>query len=305
MTRQWKRNVEVLVGSNDNGLLVQHLRINFDIVKTVDEIPNSCVVKIYNLTQAHQALIKEEYKDLVIKAGYLGSERLIFSGSIKFVYQYREGKDYVTEIEGGDGDEDYKNAVINETLAAGTNDSQLIDKAVKTFSKTSKGSVTVKAKTRRRGKVVTGNTRDILREVSIKQGLNWSIQDGELTMIPVDDVLPDEAIVINSETGMLAAPETNDRGISVKLLLNPQLKIGAAIQLENNHIKAARTKAKPLATSREKSESVQEAPVRQDPDGIYKVIKINHKGDNRGNDWFSEIECIGISEPIPQSRNVK
>jgi hypothetical protein len=304
MSRQWKRNVEVLVGSQDEGIVVNQLRILFDITKTVDEIPNSVVVKIYNLNPTNEAKIKNEYKDMVVRAGYVDQERLIFTGSIKYVYRYREGNDYVTEIEGGDGDEDYKTSVINETLAAGTSDSQLIDKAVSTFGTTKKGHVKLKGKTRRRGKVVTGNTRDIVRQVAIRNGANWSIQDGQLTIVHVDDTLPDEAIVINSETGMLSAPETNDRGIAVKCLLNPQLKINGTIQLNNNDIKAKRNRPQSLAVPREKKEDVQQDPVRQDPDGIYKIIKITHKGDNRGNDWFSEIECVGIGEPIPKSRNV-
>jgi hypothetical protein len=305
MTRQWKRNVEVLVGKQEDGLLIKNLRIMFDITKTVDEIPNSAIIKIYNLNPINENKIKDEYKDIVVRAGYADQERLIFTGSIKYVYRYREGNDYVTEIEGGDGDDDYKNATINETLAAGTTDEQLIDKAVDTFKTTTKGTVKLKGKARRRGKVVTGNTRTVLKNVAARNGANWSIQDGELVIVPVDDILPDEAIVINSQTGMLSAPETNDRGIAVKCLMNPQLKINGAIQLDNNSIKAKRNRPQSLATPREKQETVQQNPVRQDPDGIYKVIKLTHKGDNRGNEWYSELECVGINEPIPKSRGAQ
>lgn len=303
MSRQWKRSVEVLVGSSDEGIVIKRLRITFDITKTVDEIPNSVIVKIYNLSPANEAKIKDEYKEMVVRAGYVGKERLIFTGSIKYVYRYREGNDFITEIEGGDGDDDYKNATINETLSAGTSDAQLIDKAVATFKTTKKGHVKLKGKTRRRGKVVTGNTRTILKNVAQRNGANWSIQDGELVIVPVDDVLPDEAIVINSQTGMLGAPETNDKGIAVKCLMNPQLKINGTIQLNNNGIKAKRNRPQSLAVPREKTEDMQKNPVRQDPDGLYKIIKITHKGDNRGNEWASEIECIGIGEPIPKSRS--
>lgn len=305
MSRQWKRNVEVLVGKQEEGLLIKNLRITFDITKTVDEIPNSAVIKIYNLNPINENKIKDEYKDITVRAGYADQERLIFTGSIKYVYRYREGNDYVTEIEGGDGDDDYKNATINETLAAGTTDEQLVNKAVETFKTTTKGAVTLKSKARRRGKVVTGNTRTVLAKVAARNGANWSIQDGELVIVPVDDLLPDEAIVINSQTGMLGAPETNDKGIAVKCLMNPQLKINGAIQLDNNSIKAKRNRPQSLATPREKQESVQENPVRQDPDGIYKVIKLTHKGDNRGNEWYSELECVGINEPIPKSRGAQ
>jgi hypothetical protein len=304
LARQWKRNVEVLVGAGDEGLLVKDLRIAFDITKTVDEVPNTAIIKIYNLNPANEAKIKDEYKDVVVKAGYVDQERLIFSGSIKYVYRYRQGNDYITEIDGGDGDSDYKNATINETFAAGTTDDKIVDKAVATFGTTTKGTVQLKGNARRRGKVVTGNTRKILKDVATQNGANWSIQDGELVMIGADGMLSDEAIVVNSHTGMLNAPEINDRGVAVKLLLNPQLKINGAVKLNNNSIKAKREQPQTLATTREKREKIQQVPVRQDPDGIYKVIKITHRGDNRGNDWYSDIECVSIGEPVPKSRNV-
>jgi hypothetical protein len=303
MSRQWKRNVEVLVGKEGDGLLIRDLRIVFDITKTVDEIPNSAVIKIYNLRPDNEQRVKNIFEDISVRAGYLDQERLIFTGSIKYVYRYREGKDYITEIEGGDGDQDYKVAVVNETLAAGTTDDHVIEKVTKSFKKTIKGTTQVSKKARRRGKVISGNSRTVLNKLSIRNGANWSIQDGKLVIVDVDKTLDDEAIVINSQTGMLSAPEINDRGIAVKCLLNPQLQINAPIKLDNTSIKAKRQKPQTLATTREKKESVQQKPVERDADGLYKVIKLTHKGDNRGQDWYSEIECIGIAEPIPKSRN--
>ena len=75
-----------------------------------------------------------------------------------------------------------------------------------------------------------------------------------------------------------------------------------------NGIKAKRQQAQALATKREKQETnaplgrENEALVRLDPDGIYKVLKLTHKGDNRGQDWVTEIECIGLDQPIPATR---
>ena len=102
---------------------------------------------------------------------------------------------------------------------------------------------------------------------------------------------------------MLKAPEINDKGIAVKCLMNPQLRVNGAIKLDNNGIKAKRVKAQALATKREKEETTPKEPVRLDPDGIYKVLKLTHKGDTRGQDWVSEIECIGLDQPIPDARN--
>lgn len=305
-TRQWKRKVQVVIGKAGNGLLVENLRVKFEVAKTVESAPNVAVIKIYNLSPTNEARIKNEFDEVLLNAGYDGAMQLVFRGNIKHVYRYREVNDYITEIEAGDGDKDFRKAVINETLAAGTGTGALVDRAVGTFKGvggTTKGTVQVAEKTRLRGKVVSGNTRDVLNDVARESGANWSIQDGQLTIVSANGVLPNEAIVITAETGMLKAPEINDKGIAVKCLMNPQLRVNGAIKLDNNGIKAKRVKAQALATKREKEETTPKEPVRLDPDGIYKVLKLTHKGDTRGQDWVSEIECIGLDQPIPDARN--
>jgi hypothetical protein len=190
-------------------------------------------------------------------------------------------------------------------LAAGTNTEQLVDRAVGTFKDvggTIKGHVQVTNRSRLRGKVISGNTRDVLHDVARESGANWSIQDGQLVIVSTNDVLPGEAVVIRADTGMLGAPEINDKGIAVKCLMNPMLRVNGAIKLDNNGIKAKRQKAEALASKDLKLEVQPTTPVRLSPDGVYKVLKLTHKGDNRGQEWVSEIECIGLDQPIPVNR---
>lgn len=304
--RQWKRKVQVVVGKAGSGLLIENLRVVFEVTKTVESSPNVAVIKIYNLHPANEAKVKNEFDEVILNAGYEGAMQLLFRGNIKHVYRYRDKNDYVTEIEAGDGDKDYRKAVMNETLAAGTTTSQLVDRAVTTFKGTggtTKGHVQVNERARIRGKVISGNTRDVLSDVAKESGANWSIQDGQLVIVSANAVLPGEAILIRADTGMLGAPEVNDKGVAVKCLLNPLLKVNGAVKLDNNSIKAKRAKAQALASQREKEEARDKDPVRLDPDGIYKVLKLVHKGDTRGKDWLSELECIGLDQPIPAARS--
>lgn len=300
--RQWKRHAQVVIGKAGSGLLVENLRVHFEVSKTVESAPNVAVIKIFNLSPINEAKIKNEFDEVLLNAGYEGALRLVFRGNIKHVYRYRDKSDYITEIEAGDGDKDFRSATMNETLAAGTTNAQLVDRAVgsfKTTGGTTKGAVQINDRARLRGKVISGNTRDVLHDVARESGANWSIQDGQLVIVKANGVLPDEAIVITADTGMLGAPEINDKGIAVKCLLNPQLRVNGAIKLDNNGIKAKRQKAQALG----KKQEDQKEPVRLDPDGIYKVLKITHKGDTRGQDWVSEVECIGLDQPIPASRS--
>lgn len=299
--RQWLRVAQVVIGKAGNGLMVEDLRITFEVEKTAEEQPNTAVIKIYNLHPKNVAKIKKEYDEILLNAGYQGATKLVFRGNIKHVYTYKEGLDYITEIEAGDGDRDYGSAVMNETLAAGTTNSQLVDRAVGSFKEvggTCKGVIQVDDRARLRGKVVSGNTRDLLRDIARESNAKWSIQDGALVIVKTQGLLPNEAVVLTSETGLLEAPEINDKGIAVKCLMNPEIAINGSVKLDNNGIKAKRQKKKAL----KQPEEPEGDPVRLDPDGIYKVIKLTHKGDTRGQEWVTQIECIGLDEPIPESR---
>ena len=294
MSAQFKRVCQVIVGKSGKGVLIESLRIEFEIIKNFDSEPNYAIIKIYNLSPDNENKIKNEYDDVIINAGYKDESRLIFRGNIKHVYRYRKENDFITEIEAGDGDKDFRNSIMNETLAAGTTNQQIVERAVKSFGTTIKGEIQLTERQRFRGKVISGNTRKVLADLSQESGANWSIQDGQLQIIKVGAFLKDVAIVINSQTGMLSTPEINDKGIAVKCLLNPQIRINGRIKLDNNLIKAKRIKPKSLANERQKKESKPKTPIRLDPDGIYKVLKLTHKGDTRGNDWITEIECVSI-----------
>jgi hypothetical protein len=301
--RQWKRHIQVVIGKAGRGLEVKDLRITFEVNKTSDPIPNYAIIRIYNLSPDNEAKIKDEYDEVILNAGYTGAMQVLFRGNITSAFRYRDKNDYIMEIQAGDGDKDFRQSIMHETLAAGTSTNQLVDRAVGTFKGgTRKGVVQVTEKARIRGKVISGNTRDVLNDVARETGANWSIQDGQLTIVSTNGVLPGQAVVIRANTGMLGAPEINDKGISVKTLLNPELRVNGAVHLDNDGIHRQQQTAQALATAREKAEKKPRPPVRLDKDGIYKILRTLHKGDNRGQDWTSEIECIGLDQPIPAAR---
>lgn len=139
---------------------------------------------------------------------------------------------------------------------------------------------------------MSGNTRDVLDNIAKDGGSNWSIQDGQLTMVKTRKMLPQEAAVLRSDTGLIGTPEVDDKGITMSCLLNPTLKINGPVKLDNNGIR--------YKVQRDRARSVNfvelpTTPVKLDKDGIYKIIRLEHLGDTHGNEWLSKIECVGIN----------
>jgi hypothetical protein len=309
-TQQWKRVCEVVVGdaTAGTGIAMKDLRIEFDVCKTIGHTPNTALIKIRNLAPENEAKIKGEFTEILLNAGYEGQSRLIFAGNIKHTSRYRDGNDYVMEIEAADGDDDLRNTVVNSTLAAGTTISQAVDHLVSKFTRVKLGHAVLKDRARIRGRVMSGSAKTYFDQIAKECDANWSIQDGRLEIVPVASTLPTEAIVIRADTGMVKAPELGDKGIKVTCLLNPQIRVNGKVQLDNNDFKIkvlTQRKKKVTAGVVQPATTKSKGPkvlARLDPDGIYKVFKLTHKGDNRGNDWTTEIECLALAKTIPAGK---
>lgn len=299
-SRQYLRSARVIVGKGGSGLLIEDLRITFEVIKDHQSAPNQAVIKIYNLNDVNQRRIRFEFEDVVLNAGYKDSEMLLFRGNIMHVYRYREKTDWVVEIVAGDGDRDFRNAVVNESFAAGMTDAQLVKRLSGSFITTKEGSIKgVSNAARVRGKVVSGNTRRELDLIARQNNCNWSIQDGLLQIIPVDGVLDSQAILVNELTGMVGTPEQDDKGVKIKTLLNPLYQINGRVKLDNDNIKRKKSKLKELKGEPDKVKE----PARLDPDGVYKIYKLVHKGDTRGAEWTSEIHTVSLNSAFPTKKD--
>lgn len=287
MTRQWKRQAEVIVGAGGSGLSIKDLRVQFEVIKTADKEPNKANIKIYNLNPDNEARVKEEFDEVLVNAGYLDAVGLIFRGNIMHVYRYKEGPDMVIEIEASDGDKDFRKAIVNRSFAAGSTNTDVLEQCLASFEgvgNTIEGTILMPERSYLRGKVVAGATRKTLDFLAREAGANWSIQDGELTMVGVLETLPDEVQVINKDTGMIGSPEVNEKGVTVRCLLNNKLKVNGQIELDMASINERPTS--PMAND------PQPGVERKPATGLFKILTIKHTGDNRGTDWISEVGCV-------------
>jgi len=279
-----------LTGNLNSGLSIDKLRIKYTVEKSLRGPPNTANILIYNLAEAHVGLIKNEYDDVVIDSGYVGNSRIVFRGSIKYPFHYRDTNDWITEIQAADGDKDY-NAIVNTTLVAGKSADYAIDQILAAMPDTRRGVIHVNPYRYLRGRVLAGPARSVLDTIARENGAAWSIQDGSLDIIMADAALPSEAVVVNADTGMIGAPEVSGKGIRVRMLLNPQVRVNGLIILDNNNIKI---QALQQYSAGPKVRDKQLA--RLDPDGRYKVYKLKHECDTRS-DGSTDVECVAFGQP--------
>ncbi|MDD2056619.1 hypothetical protein NPS58_04050 [Pseudomonas putida] len=297
---QYLRQISLKIGNDQDALDLSQLRISFAVRRGDLKTPNSADIRVYNVSENTANRAEKEFERIVLQAGYAGNFGVIFDGTIKQVRRGRESQtDTYIDITAADGDSAYNFAVVSASLAAGSTADDHLQAALQSMA--SRGVTmgerpALAANKLPRGKVMFGMTRDYLDVLGKTQDLSWSIQDGKVTLIPNTAYLPGEVVVVTSATGMIGLPEQTQNGITVRTLLNPGIRIGRRLQIDNASIQLYRYG---LSTNALANNEFVAQQARIDADGIYRAMVVNHSGDNRGQAWYTDTICISIDATTP------
>lgn len=289
---QYLRSCKLIVATgNGNGLDLSALRIKFSIKRSDTVTPNTADIRVYNLDEKTAIQIRKEFTRVILQAGYQGNEGVIFQGNIKQVIIGRESAtDTFIDIVAGDGDRAYNFAIVSTTLAAGSRQADQINAASSAMA--SKGTTLghvgdLPANQLPRGKVMYGNARKYLSDAAGTSSKIWSIQDEKITFVGKKTYLPGEAVLLTSKTGMIGTPQQTNEGVNVKCLLNPNIKIAGRVKIDNASIQRFKIN---LAVPN----SPANIPAPLSADGVYYVLVVEHQGDTRGVDWYTNLICLLI-----------
>lgn len=301
--KQYIRQCKLVVASESGpGLDLSNLRVAFNVKKSDAQTPNAAEIRVYNVAEAIVARIRKEFSRVILQAGYNSNYGVIFDGNIKQVRFGREnGTDNYIDIAAGDGDDAYNFAIVNTTLAAGSRQADQIDAAARPMIPRgiNQGYIGDTGDARLpRGKVMFGMSRDYLRQSAEASSTSWSMQDGKLQFIPLTAVLPNQAVVLSSKTGLVGQPEQTNDGIKARCLLNPMLKIGSRVQINEKDVAEAK-----LPDTKEDAQANKPAKIASD--GFYRLLVVEHSGDTFGNDWYSDLICLDVDATQPPKKQVK
>ena len=306
-TDQFLRKATLIVsGKSGSGLDLSQFRITFRVQQSDFETPNNAEITIYNLAQNTAQQIRNEFTSVALQAGYqTGNFGIIFNGTIKQAKIGRENAtDTTLKIIAAESDLAYNFGVVNTNVPAGTSmtaQAQIIAKAAGLQADASQINFAVGYNQANiRGKVLYGMARTYLRNLA-RSGLSrWSIQKGAVKITPLSGYSDTQAVVINSQTGMIGLPEQTQDGISVVCLLNPKIVPGTQVQINESSIQRASVSVNPADINQ-----VEAAFPAISGDGFYTVLVAEHEGDTRGNPWYSTLTCLAVDKTQPTNNAVK
>ena len=287
---------------------LSQFRVKFRLVAADIETPNNAEITVYNLSQKTAQQIRSQYEfgAVTLQAGYQnGNFGIIFQGSIKQVKIGRENQtDTFVKILAADSDLQYNFGVVNTNIPAGTPmtaQTQIIARAAGLTADPSQINFAVGYNQANiRGKVIYGMARYYLRNIARSGLARWSIQNGAVRISPLTAYQDNEAVVLNSQTGMIGLPEQTQDGISVVCLLNPKIVPGTQVQINESSIQRASVSVNPTDINQ-----VEAAFPAISGDGFYTVLVVEHEGDTRGNPWYSTLTCLAVDKTQPTNQAVR
>lgn len=243
------------------------LAIEFEVNKDLTQETNKCKFTVYNLTDESRAKIEKQDLKVEFFAGYRDNEgpKRIFVGTIIRTITTDEGKDVKTVIEASDGQVAVRDSVFSLSYAPGTS-GEIIVKAIASnmgLPLVLGDSVTFGAYDN--GYSFVGKGADALTEICGGNGLDWSIQNGNLQIILQGGVLTNKGLVFSSSSGLIGSParivksahnpdqDTPKRerrqqekrekpekkaGWKIETLLAPTISAGDAVKVESRMIKS-------------------------------------------------------------------
>lgn len=278
------------------------LRILFKIEKNLYTPPNTADISVTNLSEHTRKALQKFGAVVILETGYQdqlffgddGQNHLptLFNGTARTIDHVRQGKEWITRIQCGDGELAYRYSQASLSVAPGTSYADVAGKLAQTLQPAGvdvsqfmrqllDGKFTFPREQFVSGYAVSGNALQELGKLLAPNGWAISIQDGQLQVVHGDDSTGEPAVLISEGSGMIGSPEhcTPDKNglqsmLKVKSLLLPTLGPGDPFVIK-----------------------------ARDNSGNYTAQKVKHSGDSHATgdeSWTTEIESYPLGTAAPQ-----
>lgn len=228
--------VNPTTNARDTLTIANPFTLEFDIERNVLSSSNTAILRIYNLSETNRNLLRKNVYDygvnraLVLRAGYDTNLPIAFAGNVMQCFSVREGDNFITQIECLDGGFAFVNGISNTSFPAGTPFVTVIDSLAKQLPGVTVGAIGSYPGTLSRGNAYSGNTADLLSELT---GGGFFIDNGKVNCLNDNECLSGRVFIINAASGLLGTPLLENNIVHFDMLYEPQLQVGQQIQLDS------------------------------------------------------------------------
>ncbi len=275
----------------------ENLRISFEVGKTIDTEPNKGTVTIYNLSRESRNRIQQKRDILILKVAYRNRPfETLYIGEIRFVSHRKEGAEWLTVCECGDGDSALNQLQVSNTFGPGTTIVQVFESlridlinslAPIGYSVSSNfnqvissisGFATSDENTEpltstgvfSKGITLFGTFGSIINELAGKLGIDVFFNNLTLYALKKNETLGLDPIYLTPRTGLIGSPRAlEDGGYAITALITPDFIPGRKITFET--VSLSRQRVPQLVTG-------------------MKINRIDFSGDTWEQQWYADCE---------------
>lgn len=270
--RSYKLEIETSSGAT---LTIEPpLTVEFDITRNVLSSANISSIRVYNLSQKNRDQIRKDswatwdLRSIVLYAGYGKNMPKIFAGNISQAWSVREGTNFITQIESFDSGFSMLNSQTNISFPAATPQRTVIQTLAGSMPDVSIGFIGNYSGVTGRGNSYSGNTADILRELT---GGGFFIDNGKVYCLSDTECFTGEIAVIDSSTGLLGTPIREETFLNFDIIFEPRLVVGQKIELRSS--------------------------TAANFNGFYKVVSVKHRGTISDAVCGNAVTSVGLFAP--------
>ena len=270
--RQYLRQISVEIeGADRSVLIIEELRITFELHIDDQSSSSPSTVKIWNLAKASASHIAEPEQIVRVKAGYgdIRNAETIFDGEIRRVLHERTGVDRVTTIVLGRSDSATSGALVCISLVEPVKLRDLVRRVVDAMGLRIESDNAVPDEELEDGFFYTGSAKSALKDLLEPHKVTAYEVGGVMHFTHRDNEPERGTFFLSHATGLIGTPSlTEDEGLRAKMALNGSIELGQLVEVG--------------------SEAV---------DGWFSVKTLVHRGDNWGGDFVTEIEGAKTDSP--------
>ncbi len=267
---------------------ITNLKIDFRIQKFPGPVDNRGTIRVYNLRSTLRKLLSKRRIDfaappfttIFLKAGHVrgGGAKTILRGVVIKGESSRIGADWITEIEVMTSQQQVAAAFCNpESTFLSTPPKVIVDNL---FGQLNYGTplysvdvLQIFVNAQPVNFAFTGRVDRAIARILRRYDLTYTLDDTGPFVVEtkgaINPEIPLRAIpLVSPETGLVGTPKITDRGVELRTILNGELRIFHRFNL--------------------RSDTTDESLDLQDRQ--FTVIKLEHVGTNRGEDFFTNVE---------------
>jgi hypothetical protein len=293
------------------------LHIRFEVHQAdAQQLTNHAVIKVWN-PPADIVGKMRQYTRVVLQAGYkYGKYGKIFDGWIVyFRYGHETAVDSYLELHCADGDLGVSFSTVNKTLMPGSNSylqqTEVLAGEFGEWSIQKPDALPQSAggaSPQSRSTVLFGATRDEFESIRKTNGWLWSVQNGKLQVTEAENAITKagEGVELNAQTGLIGWPTVVSDGVEARSLLNPAIFVKEQVKIDNASVN--RSVGTGVGSTGNEFMVAYPSPAAgftffapTSTDGMYIAYVVEHIGDSRGQEWYTDLVLWAIDSKTGQA----